>query len=37
MKFEDKTFPEKLKGIAKGLEIYGFGILNIISEIKVEK
>ena len=26
MKLEDNTFPRKIKGIAKGLEIYGFGI-----------
>ena len=28
MKLEDKTFPRKLKGIAKALEIYGFGIVE---------
>ena len=26
--FEDKTFSRKLKGIAKGLEIYGYGIVE---------
>ena len=26
VKLEEKTFPRYLKGIAKGLEIYGFGI-----------
>ena len=25
---EEKTFPRKLKGTAKGLEIYGFGIVQ---------
>ena len=28
VKLEDKKFPRKLKGIAKGLEIYGFGIVE---------
>ena len=28
MKLEEKTFPINLKGIAKGLEIYGFGIVE---------
>ena len=28
MKLEEKKFPRKLKGIAKGLEIYGFGIVE---------
>ena len=28
MKLEEKTSPRKLKGIAKGLEIYGFGIVE---------
>ena len=28
MKLEDKTLPRKLKGTAKGLEIYGFGIVE---------
>ena len=28
MELEEKTFPRKLKGIAKGLEIYGFGIVE---------
>ena len=28
MKLEEKTFPRKLKGIAKGLEISGFGIVQ---------
>ena len=28
MKLEEKTFPRKLKGIAKGLDIYGFGIVE---------
>ena len=28
MKLEEKTFPRKLKGIAKGLEISGFGIVE---------
>ena len=26
MKLEDKIFPINIKGIAKGLDIYGFGI-----------
>ena len=28
MKLEEKKFPRKLKGIAKGLEISGFGIVE---------
>ena len=28
MKLEEKTLPRNLKGIAKGLEIYGFGIVE---------
>ena len=28
MNLEEKKFPRKLKGIAKGLEIYGFGIVE---------
>ena len=28
MKLEEKTFPRNLKGIAKGLEIYGFRIVE---------
>ena len=28
MKLEEKTFPKKLKGIAKGLEISGFEIVE---------
>ena len=28
MKIEDKMFPRNLKGIAKGLEISGFGIIE---------
>ena len=28
MKFEYKTLPRKLKGIAKGLEISGYGIVE---------
>ena len=28
MKLEEKIFPRKLKGIAKGLEISGFGIVE---------
>ena len=28
MKLEEKKFPRNLKGIAKGLEIYGFGIVE---------
>ena len=28
VKLEDKTFPRKLKGIAKGIEISGFGIVE---------
>ena len=28
VKLEEKKFPRKLKGIAKGLEIYGFGIVE---------
>ena len=28
MELEEKTFPRKLKGIAKGLEISGFGIVE---------
>ena len=28
LKLEEKTFPRNLKGIAKGLEIYGFGIVE---------
>ena len=28
MDLEEKTFPRKLKAIAKGLEIYGFGIFE---------
>ena len=28
MDLEDKTFPRKLKGIEKGLEISGFGIIE---------
>ena len=28
VKLEEKTFPRKLKGIAKGLDIYGFGIVE---------
>ena len=27
-KLEEKTLPRNLKGIAKGLEIYGFGIVE---------
>ena len=27
VKLEEKTLPRKLKGIEKGLEIYGFGIV----------
>ena len=36
MKLEDKKSPRKLKGTAKGLEISGLGLLNILSEVKVE-
>ena len=28
VKLEEKTFPRSLKGIAKGLEISGFGIVE---------
>ena len=28
MKLEDKTFPRKLKGIAKDLDISGYGIVE---------
>ena len=28
MKFEEKKFPRNIKGIAKGLEISGFGIVE---------
>ena len=28
MNIEEKTFPRNLKGIAKGLEISGFGIVK---------
>ena len=28
MKLEEKTLPINLKGIAKGLDIYGFGIVE---------
>ena len=28
MKLEENNFPRKLKGIAKGLEISGFGIVE---------
>ena len=28
VKLEEKTFPRNLKGIAKGLEIFGFGIVE---------
>ena len=28
LKLEEKTFSRNLKGIAKGLEIYGFGIVE---------
>ena len=28
MNLEEKTFPRKLKGIAKGLEISGFGVVE---------
>ena len=28
MKLEEKTFPRNIKGMAKGLEIYGFGIVE---------
>ena len=28
VKLEEKKFPRKLKGIANGLEIYGFGIVE---------
>ena len=28
MKLEEKTFPRRLKGIAKGLNISGFGIVE---------
>ena len=28
MKLEEKKFPRKLKGISKGLEISGFGIVE---------
>ena len=28
MKFEENTFPRNIKGISKGLEIYGFGIIE---------
>ena len=35
MKLEEKTLPRKLKGVAKGLEIYGFGVVeySVRSEI----
>ena len=35
VKLEDKTFPRNLKGIAKYLEIYGYGIVkySVRSEI----
>ena len=34
VKLEEKTFPRNLKSIAKGLDIYGFGIVkyNVRSE-----
>ena len=28
MDIEEKVFPRNIKGIAKGLEIYGFGIVE---------
>ena len=28
MKLKDKTFPIMLEGISKGIEIYGFGIVE---------
>ena len=28
VKLEEKTFPRNIKGISKGLEIYGFGIVE---------
>ena len=28
VKLEEKKFPRNLKGISKGLEIYGFGIIE---------
>ena len=36
VKLEEKTFSRKLKCIAKVLEIYGFGLLNILSGVKVD-
>ena len=36
VKLEEKKFPRKLKGIAKGLEISGFGIVEFMSEVKVD-
>ena len=36
MKLEERKLPRKVKGIEKGLEISGFGILNILSEVKVD-
>ena len=35
MKIEEKTFPRKLKGIAKGLEISGFGIVKY--SVRIER
>ena len=35
MKLEEKTFSRKLKGIAKGFEIYGFGIIGYSVRSKI--
>ena len=36
VKLEEKKFPRKLKGIAKVLRYLDLGLLNILSEVKVE-
>ena len=35
MNIEEKTFPRNLKGIPKGLEISGFGIVEYSVRIKI--
>ena len=36
VKLEEKTSPINLKGISKGLDIYGFGIVEYFSGVKVD-
>ena len=36
VKLKEKKFPRNLKGIAKGLRYLDLGLLNILSEVKVE-